>query len=68
MAVLYAIGMSEVNADRVPLRQRQALEAKYESLAVPVLGVAGAKRLHDAIESIDTLKDMGELARASAKS
>ncbi len=49
-------------------RQRQALEAKYESLAVPVLGVAGAKRLHDAIESIDTLEDVGELARASAKS
>ena len=49
-------------------RQRQALEAKYESLAVPVLGVAGAKRLHDVIENIDTLKDVGELARASAKS
>jgi hypothetical protein len=30
--------------------------------------VAGAERLHDAIESIDTLKDVGELARASAKS
>ena len=49
-------------------RQRQALESKYESLAVPVLGVAGAKRLHDVIENVDTLKDVGELARASAKS
>ena len=48
-------------------KQRQALEAKYESLVTPILGAAGAKRLHDAIERIDTLTDVGELARASAK-
>ena len=30
-------------------------------------GAAGAKRLHDAIERIDTLADVGDLARASAK-
>jgi 2-methylcitrate dehydratase PrpD len=48
-------------------KQRQALETKFESLAVPVLGAAGAKRLHDAIERIDSLADVGDLARASAK-
>ena len=48
-------------------KQRQALETKYDSLAVPVLGAAGAKRLHDAIERIDSLGDVGELARASTK-
>jgi hypothetical protein len=32
-----------------------------------VLGAAGAKRLHDAIERIDTLSDVGELARAATK-
>lgn len=49
-------------------KQRQAIETKYESLAVPVLGTAGARRLRDTIERIDTLADVGELARASAKS
>lgn len=48
-------------------KQRQALETKYDSLAVPVLGTAGAKRLHDAIERIDSLTDVGDLARAAAK-
>src|SRR5882724_1458738 len=48
-------------------KQRQALEAKFESLVTPVLGAAGTKRLHDAIERIDSLTDVGELARASAK-
>ncbi len=48
-------------------KQRQAIETKYESLAVPVLGAAGAKRLRDTIERIETLADVGELARASAK-
>jgi 2-methylcitrate dehydratase PrpD len=48
-------------------KQRQALETKFESLVTPVLGTAGTKRLHDAIERIDSLADVGELARASAK-
>lgn len=48
-------------------KQREAIEAKYDSLVVPILGAAGAKRLHDAIERIDSLADVGELARASAK-
>ncbi len=48
-------------------KQRRALETKYESLVTPVLGAAGTKRLHDAIERIDSLTDIGELARASAK-
>ena len=48
-------------------KQRQAIEAKYESLVTPILGAAGAKRLRDAIERIDSLTDVGELARASAK-
>ena len=48
-------------------KQRQALETKYDSLAVPVLGAAGARRLYDAIDGIDTLADIGDLARASAK-
>jgi hypothetical protein len=34
----------------------------------PLLGVAGARRLHDAIERIDSLTDVGELVRASARS
>jgi hypothetical protein len=32
-----------------------------------VLGAAGTKRLRDAIERIDGLTDVGDLARASAK-
>ena len=42
-------------------KQRRALETKFDSLVTPVLGAAGAKRLHDAIERIDTLADVGEL-------
>jgi len=49
-------------------RQRTALETKFEALVTPVLGAAGARRLHDAIERIDTLDDVGELARASTLS
>ena len=48
-------------------KQRQALETKFDSLAVPVLGAAGARRLHDAIERIETMTDVGDLARAAAK-
>jgi 2-methylcitrate dehydratase PrpD len=48
-------------------KQRNALETKFDSLVTPVLGAAGAKRLHDAIDRIDTLADVGDLARASAK-
>jgi 2-methylcitrate dehydratase PrpD len=48
-------------------KQRRALETKYDSLVPPVLGAAGARRLHDAIERIDSLADVGELARASAR-
>jgi 2-methylcitrate dehydratase PrpD len=48
--------------------QRRAIETKYDSLVTPVLGAAGAKRLRDVIERIDDLADVGELARASAKS
>jgi 2-methylcitrate dehydratase PrpD len=48
-------------------RQRQALETKFDSLVTPVLGAAGAKKLRDTIDRIDTLGDVGELARASIK-
>jgi 2-methylcitrate dehydratase PrpD len=48
-------------------KQRRALETKFDSLVTPVLGAAGTKRLHDAIERIDTLSDVGDLARASTK-
>lgn len=48
-------------------RQRTALETKFDSLVTPVLGAAGARRLHDTIDRIDTLADVGELARAAAK-
>src|SRR6266404_6247132 len=47
-------------------KQRRAIETKFESLVTPVLGAAGTKRLRDAIERIDDLADVGELARASA--
>jgi 2-methylcitrate dehydratase PrpD len=49
-------------------KQRKALETKFDGLVTPVLGAAGAHRLADAIERIDTLGDVGELARASARS
>jgi 2-methylcitrate dehydratase PrpD len=48
-------------------KQRTALETKFDGLVTPVLGAARSKRLHDAIDRIDTLADVGELARASAK-
>ena len=48
-------------------KQRRALETKFESLVTPVLGAAGTKRLRDAIERIDSLADVGDLARASTK-
>ena len=48
-------------------KQRQAIETKFDSLVTPLLGAAGARRLHDAIERIDSLTDVGELVRASAK-
>ena len=48
-------------------KQRQALETKFESLVAPELGAAATKRLADAIEHIETMTDIGELARASAK-
>jgi 2-methylcitrate dehydratase PrpD len=48
-------------------KQRSALETKFDGLVTPVLGAARTKRLHDAINHIDTLADVGELARASAK-
>jgi 2-methylcitrate dehydratase PrpD len=49
-------------------KQRQAIETKFNSLVTPLLGAAGARRLHDAIERIDSLTDVGELVRASARS
>ena len=48
-------------------KQRQAIETKFDSLVTPLLGAAGARRLHDVIERIDSLTDVGELVRASAK-
>jgi 2-methylcitrate dehydratase PrpD len=48
-------------------KQRRALETKFDGLVTPILGAAKTKRLHDAIDRIDTLADVGELARASAK-
>ena len=48
-------------------RQRRAIETKFDSLVSPLLGAAGTRRLHDAIERIDSLDDVGELVRASAK-
>jgi 2-methylcitrate dehydratase PrpD len=46
-------------------KQRHAIETKYDGLVTPVLGAAGARRLHDAIERIDSLTDVGDLARAA---
>ena len=48
-------------------KQRRAIETKFDSLVTPLLGTAGARRLHDTIERIDSLTDVGELVRASAK-
>ena len=49
-------------------KQRKAIETKFESLVTPVLGAYGTSRLYDAIERLDSLSDVGELARASTKS
>ncbi len=48
-------------------KQRRALETKFDSLVTPVLGAAGAKRLHDTIDRLETLSDIGDLARAGAR-
>ncbi|MBS0522343.1 MAG: MmgE/PrpD family protein [Proteobacteria bacterium] len=48
-------------------KQRRALETKFDSLVTPILGAAGTRRLHDAIERIDSLSDVGDLARAATK-
>jgi 2-methylcitrate dehydratase PrpD len=48
-------------------KQRTALEIKFDSLVTPVLGTAGAHRLRDTIDRIDTLADIGELAAVSTK-
>ncbi|MGE5152311.1 MAG: hypothetical protein ACM3II_19500 [Rhodospirillaceae bacterium] len=48
-------------------KQRTALEAKFDGLVTPILGAAGTRRLHDAIERIDSLSDVGDLARAATK-
>jgi hypothetical protein len=48
-------------------KQRRALETKFDSLVTPILGAARTRRLHDAIERIDSLSDVGDLARAATK-
>ena len=48
-------------------KQRRALETKFDGLVTPILGAARARRLHETIERIDTLADVGELARAATK-
>ncbi len=48
-------------------RQRQALETKFDSLVTPVLGAAGARRLHDAIDRLDDMADVGDLVRAATR-
>ena len=48
-------------------RQRQALETKFDSLVTPVLGAAGASRLHDAIDRLEEMADVGDLVRASVR-
>jgi len=48
-------------------RQRRALETKFDSLVTPVLGAAGARRLHDAIDRVEEMEDVGDLVRASVR-
>ena len=48
-------------------RQRQALETKFDSLVTPVLGAAGARRLHDAIDRVEDMADVGDLVRAATR-
>jgi len=48
-------------------KQRRALETKFDSLVIPVLGASNAKRLRDTIDRIDTLTDVGDLARAATR-
>ena len=48
-------------------KQRRALETKFDSLVTPILGAAGTRRLHETIDRIDSLADVGDLARAATK-
>jgi 2-methylcitrate dehydratase PrpD len=41
--------------------QGRRVEAKFMSLATPVLGEAGAARLRDAVAALDELRSVGEL-------
>jgi len=47
-----------------PMSQ-EALEAKFRSLAEPVLGPRGADRVVGLVRGLDELADVGELARAT---
>jgi len=46
-------------------RQRAALEAKFDALAIPVLGTVRAGDLRRLIDRVESLADIGELARAA---
>ena len=47
--------------------QGERLAAKFDALAGPVLGAAGARELRQAIDGLDTLPDAGEIARLAAR-
>jgi 2-methylcitrate dehydratase PrpD len=47
--------------------QGERLGEKFDALAEPVLGVARARELRRAIDSLDTLADAGEIGRLAAK-
>jgi 2-methylcitrate dehydratase PrpD len=46
--------------------QGMRLAAKFDALAAPVLGAARARELRQAIDALDTARDVGEVARLAA--
>jgi 2-methylcitrate dehydratase PrpD len=47
--------------------QGERLASKFDALAEPVLGAARTRELRQAIDSLDTLPDAGEIARLATK-
>jgi 2-methylcitrate dehydratase PrpD len=48
------------------INQGSRLAAKFDALAQPVLGDARARELRQAIDTLDTVRDVGEIARLAA--
>jgi 2-methylcitrate dehydratase PrpD len=52
---------SVVRGDALSPVPRDEITAKFVSLAGPILGAAGARKVIDAVEDVDTLEDVGSM-------